>query len=50
MACSTYEGEKEWLENFDGKPERKRPLGRPRCRCMYNIKIFLRGIRWGGVD
>jgi hypothetical protein len=27
-----------------GKPEGKRPLGRPRRRCMNNIKIDLRKI------
>jgi hypothetical protein len=32
-----------------GKPEGKRPLGRPRRRCVYNIKIYLRVIGWGGV-
>jgi hypothetical protein len=25
-----------------GKPERKRALGRPRCRCVDNIKIDLK--------
>jgi hypothetical protein len=33
-----------------GKPERKRPLGRPRQRWVDNIKIYLREIRWGGMD
>jgi hypothetical protein len=33
-----------------GKPEDKRPLGRPRCRLVYNIKIDFREIRWDGVD
>jgi hypothetical protein len=33
-----------------GKPEGKRPLGRPRCRCVDNIKIDLVEIGWGGVD
>jgi hypothetical protein len=33
-----------------GKPERKRPLGRPRSRWEDNIKIDLREIRWGGMD
>jgi hypothetical protein len=35
-----------------GKPEGKRPLGRPRHRWMYNIKIDLReiGWRWYGLD
>jgi hypothetical protein len=27
-----------------GKPEGKRPVGRPRCRCVDNIKIDLREI------
>jgi hypothetical protein len=27
-----------------GKPEGKRPLGRPRRKCMDNIKIYLREI------
>jgi hypothetical protein len=33
-----------------GKPEGKRPLGRPRCRCMDNIKMAILEIGWGGVD
>jgi hypothetical protein len=33
-----------------GKPERKRPLGRPRCRWVDNIKIGLREIGWSGMD
>jgi hypothetical protein len=33
-----------------GKPEGKRPLGRPRCRWVENIKIDLREIGWGGID
>jgi hypothetical protein len=28
-----------------GKPEGKRPLGRPRCRWSDNIKVDLLGIR-----
>jgi hypothetical protein len=32
------------------KPEGRRPLGRPRCRCMDNIKMDLLEIGWGGVD
>ena len=27
-----------------GKPERKYPLGRPRCRCESNIKMDLKEI------
>jgi hypothetical protein len=32
-----------------GKPERKRPLGRPRRRWVGNIKMDLLEIGWGGV-
>jgi hypothetical protein len=33
-----------------GKPEGKRPLGRPRCRWINNIKIYLLGIGLNVVD
>jgi hypothetical protein len=33
-----------------GKPEGKRPLGRPRRRWVDNIKMELREIGWDGVD
>jgi hypothetical protein len=33
-----------------GKPEGKRPLGRPRCRWMYNIKMDLLEIGVNVVD
>jgi hypothetical protein len=33
-----------------GKPEGKRPLGRPRCRLVDNVKMDLREIRLGGMD
>jgi hypothetical protein len=33
-----------------GKPEGKRPLGRPRRRCVDNIKMDLGEMEWGGVD
>jgi hypothetical protein len=33
-----------------GKPEGKRPLGRPRHRWVDNIKMNLREIVWDGVD
>jgi hypothetical protein len=32
-----------------GKPEEKRPLGRPRRRWEHNIKMDLTEIGWGGV-
>jgi transposase len=33
-----------------GKLEGKRPLGRPRCRGVDNIKIDRREIGWDGVE
>jgi hypothetical protein len=33
-----------------GKPEEKRPLGRPRFRLLSNIKINVTEILWGGMD
>jgi hypothetical protein len=33
-----------------GKPEGKRPLGRPRRRWVDNIKMDLREIGWDRVD
>jgi hypothetical protein len=32
------------------KPEGKRPVGRPRRTCVYNIKIYVREIVWDGMD
>jgi hypothetical protein len=33
-----------------GKPEGKRPLGRPRRRWEYNIKMDLQEVGWGHGD
>jgi hypothetical protein len=33
-----------------GKPEEKRPLGRPRCRWVDNIRMGLGEVGWGVVD
>jgi hypothetical protein len=33
-----------------GKPEGKRPLGRPRCRRKDGVRMDLREIGLGGVD
>ena len=30
--------------------ERKKPLGRTRCRCEDKIKMDLQKVRWGGID
>jgi hypothetical protein len=49
-ACSTN-GEKRnapWI--LVGKPEGKRPRGKPRRSWVNNIKMDLREIGWDGVD
>jgi hypothetical protein len=33
-----------------GKPEGKRPLGRPRRRWVDNISMYLGEVGWGDVD
>jgi hypothetical protein len=33
-----------------GKPDGRRPLGRPRCRWLDNIKMDLVEVGWGDVD
>jgi len=33
-----------------GKPEGKRPLGRPRSRKEDNVRMVLREIEWEGVN
>jgi hypothetical protein len=35
---------------FVGKPEGKKPLGKPKCNWMGNIERDLRVIGWGGMD
>jgi hypothetical protein len=33
-----------------GRPEGKRPCGRPRCRWEDNIKMNLQQVGWEGLD
>jgi len=42
-ACSTY-GKRRGLYRVMGKPEGKRPLGRPRRRWENNIKVVLQEV------
>jgi hypothetical protein len=43
-----------WMSNayriLVGKPEGKRPLGRPRRRCVDNIKLDFKEVGWDGMD
>jgi hypothetical protein len=32
-----------------GRPEGKRPLGRPRCRWEDNVKVDLQEVGWGDI-
>jgi hypothetical protein len=47
--CNTN-GEKNAYRLFVGKPEGRRPLGRPRRRWLDNIRMDLIEVGWGDVD
>jgi hypothetical protein len=48
--CSTVGEKRKAYGILMGKPEGKRPLGKPRRRWVDNIKIDLRQIGWDGMD
>jgi hypothetical protein len=47
-ACSTYGREERRVQV--GKPERKRPPGRPRCKWEDNINMSVQEVGCGGMD
>jgi hypothetical protein len=49
-ASSTHGGGENVYKIVVGKPEGKRPLGKPRCKWKDNFKTCLRGIWFGDVD
>jgi hypothetical protein len=49
-ACSTNGAKRNAYRILVRKPERKRPLGRPRRRWVDNIKMDPREIGWDGMD
>jgi hypothetical protein len=49
-ACSTNGEKRDAYKILVGKPEGKRPLGRPRRKWADNVKIGLIKIGWGGMD
>jgi hypothetical protein len=49
-ACTAYGGEETHIQVLVGKPEGKRPLGRPRLRREDNIKMYLHEVGCGGKD
>jgi hypothetical protein len=48
VTCGTHEDEKIVQKVLVGKPEGKRPLGKPTRRSKVGIKIYLREIIRGG--
>jgi hypothetical protein len=48
--CSTNGEKRDAYRLLVGKPEGKRPLGRPRRRWVYNIRMDLGEVRWSDVD
>jgi hypothetical protein len=48
--CSTNGEKRNSYRLLMGKPDRKRPLGRPRRRWVDNIRMDLGEVRWGDVD
>jgi hypothetical protein len=49
-SCSTNGEKRNAYRLLVGKPEGKRPLGRPRCRWVDNIRMDLGAVGWGDVD
>jgi hypothetical protein len=49
-ACNMSGEKRNAYRIFVGKPDGKRPLGRPRCRWVDNIKMDLTKIGWGEMD
>jgi hypothetical protein len=49
-AWSTHGERRNAYRILVGKPEGRRPLGRPRHRWVHNIKMDLREIGWDGID
>ena len=49
-ACGSYGGGEGGVQGPGGKPEGKRPLGRPRRRWVNNIRMDLQEVGCGHVD
>jgi hypothetical protein len=49
-ACSTKGEKRNSYGLLVGKPEGRKPLGRPRRRWLYNIRTDLVEMGWGDVD
>jgi len=49
-ACGTYGGQERCIRGLNGKPEGKRPLGRPWRRWEDNIKMDHQEVGCGVMD
>jgi hypothetical protein len=49
-SCSTNGEKRNAYRLLVGKPEGKRPLGRPKRRWVDNIRMDLGEVGWGDVD
>jgi hypothetical protein len=49
-ACSTNGKKRNSYRLLVGKPEGRRPLGRPRRKWLDNIRMDLVEVRWGDVN
>jgi hypothetical protein len=49
-SCSTNGEKRNAYRLLVGKPEGKRPLGRPRRRWVDNIRMDIGEVGWGDVD
>jgi hypothetical protein len=50
VACSTYGEKGNTYRLLVGKPEGRRPLGRPRCSWLDNVMMDLIEVEWDDVD
>jgi hypothetical protein len=48
--CSTNGEKRNAYRILVGKPDGKRSLGKPKPKCVDNIKMDLREIGWDGMD
>ena len=49
-ACGAYGGQERRIQGLVGKPEGKRPLGRPGSRWKDKIKMYLQEVGCEGMD
>jgi hypothetical protein len=49
-SCSTNGEKRNAYRLFLGKPDGRRPLGRPRCWWVDNIRMDLGEVGWSDVD